>query len=217
MSPADSPTSTRRDVDLIAACRDGHTQAFGELVTRYQDRVFNLAYRLTNNYDDAAEIAQEAFLKAYRALESFRGDCAFYTWVFRITVNTARSRWRFKAVRPSEVSLESVGFGAENDVQEGRQSLKTQLESDGPDPSEEAVRSENKDVVEMAIAQLSDDQRMLIVLRDIEGRDYGEISDILECPRGTVKSRLHRARAALKELLVPVLAESFESAGSQES
>ena len=212
MSLADSPASTRRDADLIAACRDGQTQAFGELVTRYQDRVFNLAYRLTSNHEDAAEIAQEAFLKAYRGLESFRGDCAFYTWVFRITVNTVRSRQRFKAVRPSEVSLDAVSPATESDSGQGRHSLKTQLKADGPDPSEEATRAENKVIVEQAITRLGNDQRMLIILRDIEGRDYGEISEILECPRGTVKSRLHRARAALRELLAPTLAGSFEAA-----
>jgi len=204
VNQADSPSFGRSDADLVAACRSGRTEAFGELVTRHQDRVFNLAYRLTSSADDAAEIAQEAFLKAYRGLDSFRGDCAFYTWMFRIAVNTARSRQRFKAVRPKELSLDA-NPGRDADGSGGK-SLLTDLPAAGTDPVEEASRAEHRQLVEQALARLNEEQRMLIVLRDIEGRNYGELADLLDCPRGTVKSRLHRARMALKDLLAPALA-----------
>lgn len=206
MSQADSAAPDRSDSELVAASRAGRTEAFGELVTRYQDRVFNLAYRLTNSHEDAAETAQEAFLKAWRALDTFRGDCAFYTWGFRITVNTVRSRRRFQAVRPTEHSLDANPGHDDN----GRgHSLASGLKARVPDPAEEAGRAEHRQLVEQALARLNEEQRMLIVLRDIEGRNYAEIADLLDCPRGTVKSRLHRARMVLKDLLAPVLAGTF--------
>ena len=211
MSEARPSPDQRSDADLIAASQSGETTAFDELVTRYQDRVYNLAYRLIGNHDDAAELAQESFLKAYRSLSTFRGDCAFYTWMFRITVNTVRSRQRFRAVRPSEIAL-SPGTG-ENDNNPRPSRMADRFEADGPDPVEEASRAETQRLVEQAISRLNVEQRMLITLRDIEGRDYAEIGDVLDCPRGTVKSRLHRARMALKALLAPVLADQFGAMG----
>ena len=199
----------RADADLIAASRSGCRESFGTLVERYQDRVFNLSYRLTGNYEDAADAAQETFLKAFRNLDSFRADSAFYTWVYRIAVNTIRSRQRYRAVRPVERSIEA----ARGDEEDSRHSLKAEMPSRGPDPVEEASVNENRQLVEQAIARLDEDQRLLIVLRDIEGHNYAEIADLLDCPSGTIKSRLHRARLALKELLAPVLAESFGANG----
>lgn len=190
------------DAQLLAACRNGRTDAFGELVCRYQNRIYNLAYRFTGHAHEAEEVAQEAFFKAYRALESFRGESAFYTWLFRIVVNEARSRQRFRAVRPTEVSLS----GAHPDSAERAPAEPTgQLHARGEDPAEEAGRAERKRLVERALARLDPEPRMMIVLRDIEGRNYEEIAGLLGCPKGTVKSRLHRARQALKELLAPAL------------
>lgn len=193
----------RSDAELLQASRAGDSDAFGELVTRHQDRVYRLAFRLSGNPEDALEIAQESFLKAYRALGSFRGESAFYTWVYRIAINEFRSRRRFQSVRPAEMSLETASRTGDG---ENRPGLKEQLPSDCPGPVEEAVRVERKALVERALAQLDSEQRAIIVLRDIDGRDYEEIADILDCPRGTVKSRLHRARMALKELLSGTLA-----------
>ncbi len=205
MSSADVSPRAPGDEALIASNRRGGKEAFGELVALHEDRVYGLAYRLTGNRDDAAEVAQEAFLKAWRAFGSFRGDSSFYTWLFRITVNTARSRQRFRAVRPNEISLDAVPVDNEDD----RQSLSRRLAADGEDPVDAVARDEHRKLVEQAIGRLNRDQRMLIVLRDIEGRNYKEISDLLDCPRGTVKSRLHRARMALRDLLAPMFGGSL--------
>ena len=208
---SDSRASGGSDAELITACRDGCREAFGKLVERYQDRVFNLAYRLIGNYDDAAEAGQETFLKAYRALDSFRGDCAFYTWIFRIAVNTVRSRQRFQAVRPAARSLEANPGNDGDMTGNPRRYLKAELPAKGTDPVEAASRAERRRLVEQALARLEAGNRMLIVLRDIEGRNYTEIAELLDCPRGTVKSRLHRARLALRDLLAPVFADAFDT------
>ena len=195
------------DGELIAACRTGRREAFGELISRYQDRVYNLAFRLTGNSEDASDAAQEAFLKAYRALDGFRGESGFYTWVFRITVNVVRNQRRFRAVRPQAASL-----NMSDDPDERGGSLAAGLAARDADPVDEVSRVEQKEIVERALAQMEDEQRMMIVLRDIEGRGYGEIADLLSCPRGTVKSRIHRARMALREILAPVLADAYGAA-----
>lgn len=184
------------DRSLADACCKGRREAFGELVTRHQDRAFNLAYRLTGSRDEAADAVQEAFLKAYRAMRSFRGESSFYTWLFRILVNEVRSRRRRRSARPAAFSLDADPGGE-------RPGSPADPPAAGPDPSEEAGRAERSGLVRQALQSLEDDQRAIIVLRDIEGRDYAEIADALGCPRGTVKSRLHRARMALKDILAP--------------
>jgi RNA polymerase sigma-70 factor (ECF subfamily) len=209
---AESPFRGRNDAELVAACCAGHKAAFGELVARHQDRIFNLAFRLTGNRDDAAEVAQEAFLKAYGALKSFRRESAFGTWVFRIAVNTARSRRRFRAVRPAELSLQTVKD--RNDGTKGTRAPIEDIAARDPGPDEEASRAERRRIVGQAVARMDEEQRIMIVLRDIEGRDYGEIADLLDCPRGTVKSRLHRARMALKDILSGMLGDEFVASGS---
>ena len=205
MSVSASATDKVRDSRLVAACRDGRKAAFGELVELYQDRAFNLAYRLTGSRDDAAEAVQEAFLKAYRGLNGFRGDSSFYTWFFRIMVNVVRSGQRFRAVRPQEHSLDAAPRRDGSDTPRGPRIA--DIPARDPDPSEEAARMERKKLVEEALAELDADQRTIIVLRDIEGRGYADIAWLLGCPRGTVKSRLHRARMALKAALSPALDE----------
>ena len=210
MSANPSATEKERDQMLVEACRAGRKDAFGELVERHQDRAFSLAYRLTGNRDDAAEAVQEAFLKAFCKLDSFRSDAAFYTWFFRIVVNEVRSRQRFRAVRPTEYSLNGAPTG--DSSEHSRAPAVSRVAGREPDPSDEAGRIERKALVEQTLASMDPEQRMIIVLRDIEGRDYAEIAALLECPRGTVKSRLHRARMALKSLLAPTLALDEEAA-----
>ena len=181
----------RTDAELATASGRGEAAAFGELVLRHQDRAFNLAFRLTGSREDAADAVQEAFLKAYRGIRSFRRQSSFYTWLFRIVVNEVRSRRRSGAARCPSFSLDAAdGPG---------------LRADGPDPSEQASLAERRQIVEEALQSLEFDQRAIIVLRDIEGRDYAEIAEVLGCPQGTVKSKLHRARMALKDVLAPKL------------
>jgi RNA polymerase sigma-70 factor (ECF subfamily) len=187
------------DAELAAASGNGDPAAFGELVLRHQDRAYNLAFRLTGSPEDAADTVQEAFLKAYRGIRSFRRQSSFYTWLFRIVVNEVRSRRRRKGYsRRAEFSLDAANDG---DPARGPAAAR----SDGPDPSEEASLAERRQIVEAALQALEFEQRAIIALRDIEGRDYAEIAEVLGCPAGTVKSRLHRARMALKEALAPKL------------
>lgn len=197
------------DAELVAAAQTGDADAFGQLVTRHQDRAYNLAWRLIGNREDAAEAVQEAFMNAWRGMRRFRGGSGFYTWLYRIVVNVVRSRQRFEAVRPNEYSFDRpTAREPENDPQNPLQ----RFAADCPDPAESASRSERCRILQEAIANLDERHRTLIVLRDIQGHDYGEIAEILNCPRGTVKSRLHRARLALKESLAPVLAQDEEAA-----
>jgi len=194
--PGGAPSAEWSDRDLAAACCKGDREAFGALVARHQHRAFNLAYRLTGSRDDAADTVQEAFLKAYRAMPTFRRESSFYTWLFRIVVNEVRTWRRYQAARPAPFSLDE-------------QRLQTDAarvhRSGAPDPSDEASLAERKRIVEQALQSLEFDERAIIVLRDIEGRDYAEIADALGCAKGTVKSRLHRARMALKQILLPRL------------
>ena len=187
------------DAELAAASGKGDPAAFGELVLRHQDRAFNLAFRLTGSHEDAADAVQEAFLKAYRGIQSFRRQSSFYTWLFRIVVNEVRSRRRRKG--PAGRGDFSLDAGSDCDPAKGPAAV----QSDGPDPSEEASQAERRQIVHEALQALEFDQRAIIALRDIEGRDYAEIAEVLGCPAGTVKSRLHRARMTLKDALAPKL------------
>jgi RNA polymerase sigma-70 factor (ECF subfamily) len=200
--PNDVSALRRTDAELATASGRGDSTAFGELVLRHQDRAFNLAFRLTGSHEDAADAVQEAFLKAYRGVQSFRQQSSFYTWLFRIVVNEVRSRRRSGASRHPGFSLDAAnGRSAAGDPADPPAGV----QSNEPDPSEQASLKERRRIVEEALQALEFDQRAIIALRDIEGRDYAEIAEVLGCPQGTVKSRLHRARLALKDALAPKL------------
>jgi RNA polymerase sigma-70 factor (ECF subfamily) len=141
-------------------------------------------------------VAQDAFLKAYRNIAEFHGESSFYTWIYRITVNVVLSRRRYQAVRPKAVEPLAGHDGSRALDPPGAAHV---------EPVEMAHRRDLQRLVEQAILRLDDESRALIVLRDIEGRNYEEIAEILDCPRGTVKSRLHRARCALRDLLKAAL------------
>lgn len=181
-----------QDDELVELCRSGQTHAFQALVQRYQDRLYNLAFRMLNHEEDSRDAVQEAFLKAYQNLEKFCGDSSFYTWLFRIAMNESlnyrRSRQRLRLVQASD---ETVDLAA-------TQNQAARL-TDSPQRALEALETEQ--LVAAAIAELDADYRAAIVLRDIEGLDYTEISIVLDIPPGTVKSRIHRARLMLKDKL----------------
>jgi len=187
------------DIQLVERCRAGDMEAYSALVRRHQDRVLNVIYRFVSDYEDARDIAQEVFIKAYRGLSSFEGKAQFGTWVYRIAVNAAISHARKKSRRKPALSL-----SAEDD--EGHNP------GDPPDTSEEPSRvldaKERRALIERAIDSLDPDHRAVVVLKDIEGYDYEEIADMIGCPKGTVKSRLHRARMELREKLKPLLSEA---------
>ncbi|HZT78952.1 MAG TPA: sigma-70 family RNA polymerase sigma factor [Gemmataceae bacterium] len=175
---------------LIAECLDGDTAAFGELVRRYQDRLYNTVYRLVDNPEDAHDVVQEAFLNAYQSLDSFKGDSRFFTWLYRIAVNTAISQKR------KHRAVVSIDQG-----RSGEMSLEPPDESEYSRPGEAMERAEEERRIQAALNRLSPEHRAVLVLKDIEGHKYEMIAEILGVPIGTVRSRLHRARAELREIL----------------
>ncbi len=182
---------------LVSRASRGDAQAFAELVRKYEKLVYNLSYQASGNADDAFDISQEVFIKLYRSLDKFRGDCRFFTWLYRITMNTVkdyiRSQKRKKTVSLSEYDEEEDSPSATRDIPD---------ETTEADPEEMTEIKEKRRLVRQAIAQLSEDHRTILTLRDMEGYSYEEIAEMLELEIGTVKSRLNRARQAVKEYLL---------------
>jgi RNA polymerase sigma-70 factor (ECF subfamily) len=184
------------DQQLIERVKRGEKSAFDLLVLKYQQRIINLVSRFVRNPTDALDVTQEAFLKAYRALPNFRGESAFYTWMYRIAVNTAKNHLAVQSRRP---------FEAEQDISEIEQ-----IEGDNAlkvyaTPENMLLRDELQATVINAIDNLPDDLQMAITLREVEGLSYDEIAIVMECPIGTVRSRIFRAREAINNQLKPLL------------
>jgi len=169
--------------------RRGTPGAFEEVVTSYQDRIYNTCWRMTGSIADAEDLTQEVFLRALRAAETFRAGSSVYTWLFRIAVNLAISHRRKRRLR-AVASLEGLN--------EGGASGRDLVDAAAVDPAETAARHDLGEAVARALGTLDVDERAIVVLRDIEGLSYAELADVLEVPLGTVKSRVHRARAALR-------------------
>lgn len=183
------------DQGLIDACRRGQTEAFGMLVRRYQDRLYPTVLRLTGSSEDAHDLLQETFLRAYQKLGLFQGESGFYTWVYRIAVNLAlSSRRRRKTVRPSVDSSSHDSFDPPDDPSQ-------------TDPSLPLERAERDARIQSALSALAADHRAVVVLKDLDGLRYEEIAEMLGIPVGTVRSRLHRARNELRLLLHGILEE----------
>lgn len=176
------------DQKLVKRVQKGDKGAFDLLVLKYQHRIVNLIMRYVRDPELALDIAQEAFIKAYRALPRFRGDSAFYTWMYRIAVNTAKNYLAAQRRRPANVEL---------DLQDPEQyDLYAKLrETDTPEGI--TLSNELRETVERAIAALPEDLRTAIILRELEGMSYEEIAQTMECPVGTVRSRIFRARDAI--------------------
>lgn len=178
------------DRRLIAECLAGHTPAFGALVRRYQDRLYNAVLRVADNPEDAADVVQEAFLNAYQSLNSFKGDAEFFTWLYRIAFNAAISlRRKRKAVVSLDGGSDEKGAAEPEDRSEYVR-VGAALE-----------RSEEDAKLMAALGRLSPEHRVVLVLKDLEGQKYEDIAAVLDVPIGTVRSRLHRARLELRELL----------------
>jgi RNA polymerase sigma-70 factor (ECF subfamily) len=182
------------DQALVFAARKGDRQSFGRLVERYQRKVYALAFGILRQREDAWDVAQEAFVKAYRNLDRFEGTAAFYTWIYRITYNLAIDTLREKTRRDAQALDET-------------KRLEEAMENDRPalreDPGETAERKELAVVIETAMGRLSDKHRAIIVLREIEGLSYEEMAEVLGISKGTVMSRLFHARQNLQALLLP--------------
>jgi RNA polymerase sigma-70 factor, ECF subfamily len=192
--PEDDWLLVRRVVD-----RDD-LHAFDLLVERHQDRVYGMIARLVADAESARDLTQETFLKAYKGLAGFAGGSSFYTWLYRIARNVVTSQLRHEAARPK--------ISASLDAEEGdRAPLRLVAAGPGPDPVQAAVEAERKKLLLQALAMLQPEFREIIVLRDFEDRSYEEIAELLDLPDGTVRSRLHRARAELRDKLKPILVD----------
>ena len=189
------------DAALVDQCRKGDMQAFGVLVAKYQDRLFNMVYRMCGRRADAEELAQEAFLKALENLPRFRGQSRFYTWLFRIAANLTISHRR----RSGRIAFQSLTQSDEFDGTQAEALTAAVARRRTPRPEDAAMSAETSEMVARALAELDDEFRLVVILRDIEDMDYAEIAEVLDVPVGTVKSRLHRARLVLKEKLADLI------------
>lgn len=184
------------DLELVRRVQRGERGAFDLLVLRYQHKVVKLVARLLRDPAEAEDVAQEAFVKAYRAIGSFRGDSAFYTWLYRIAVNTARNTMASRQRRPVDY---------EADLSESQQSAVESRMRDLDTPEAAALTDEIHRTVNRAVEDLPEDLRTAIILREIEGLSYEEIAEAMDCPVGTVRSRIFRAREAIDRNLKPLL------------
>lgn len=184
------------DQQLIRRVQQGDKKAFDLLVLKYQHRIINLVSRFVRDPNDALDVAQEAFLKAYRALPSFRGDSAFYTWMYRIAINTAKNYLVVQSRRPVE---------REQDLAESEQIALESALNDIATPEHMLLTDEIGTTILKAIENLPEDLSTAITLREVEGLSYEEIATVMACPIGTVRSRIFRAREAIDKRLKPLL------------
>jgi RNA polymerase sigma-70 factor (ECF subfamily) len=185
----------RNDAELIDETLNGRPEAFEELVRRYQNRIFNMLLRLCRNPQDAEDLTQEVFIKVYDSLAEFEGKASFYTWLYRIAVNAYCSYCRHVGRRRTikTVPLQAgLLEGERADMLPPSPELK---------PSETVENQETQEIIQAAIDSLDEDDKMVIVLRHVEGLEYHQIAEILDLPIGTVKSRLHRTRIELRRKL----------------
>ncbi|MGH8461006.1 MAG: RNA polymerase sigma factor RpoE [Stenotrophobium sp.] len=183
------------DEQLVVRAQKGDQRAFELLVRKYQYKIVQLVSRLVGDAD-SQDVAQETFIKAYRALNGFMGNSAFYTWLYRIGINTAKNHLVARSRRPSNQDI---------DIQDAEQYGHTEFLSDIDTPEAVLLTEEIKSTVGRAIAELPPDLRQAITLRELEGLSYEEIAEVMSCPIGTVRSRIFRAREAIDVLVQPLL------------
>ena len=186
------PYRTQTDEELVRVAQAGDNRAFDELVRRYQNKVYRLSYKILRHEDDAAEALQDAFLSAYRGLRNFKVESTFSTWLYRIATNASLMKYRKR--RDNHISLEQSQAPSED-------AEPLQLPDWSAQPAEELLTAETREVMEEGIQRLPEELRTVFVLRDIEGLSNAEVAEILELSVAAVKSRLHRARIALRERL----------------
>jgi RNA polymerase sigma-70 factor, ECF subfamily len=189
-------TTEESDAQLVERVQRGDKRAFDLLVVKYQHKVLKLIGRLISNPAEAEDVSQDAFIKAYRALKSFRGDSAFYTWLYRIAINTAKNALVSKGRRPNDYAL---------DLQDPEQYEMQARLQEGDTPEGLLLTEEIRSTVQHAMRDLPEDLRTAITLRELEGLSYEEIAEAMECPVGTVRSRIFRAREAIDKKLQPLL------------
>ncbi|MCX7748555.1 MAG: sigma-70 family RNA polymerase sigma factor [Clostridia bacterium] len=185
--------SVENEKHLLIKAKNGDIEAFEKLIGEYQKKVFNIAFRMVGNHDDASEIAQEVFLKVYKSLKSFKEEASFSTWIYRITTNVCLDELRKKK------NKKVISLDEEIKAQDGE--MKRQVVDDSPTPEMAVEGKIIRKAVSDSIKMLSEEHRIVIVMRDIQGFSYEEIAKVLKCPEGTIKSRINRARQSLREIL----------------
>jgi len=184
------------DQELVARVQRGDKKAFDLLVLKYQQKVTNIVSRYIRDPHESLDVTQEAFIKAYRALPNFRGDSAFYTWLYRIAINTAKNHLVSQGRRPP---------GTDVDAESAEQIDSGERLKDRESPESIALTEEIARTVKLAIDALPDELKTAITLRELEGMSYEEIAEAMDCPIGTVRSRIFRAREAIDSKLAPLL------------
>jgi RNA polymerase sigma-70 factor, ECF subfamily len=193
---ASNMTTEATDAQLVQRAQRGDRTAFDLLVLKYQHRILKLVSRFVSDPVEAQDVAQDAFIKAYRALGSFRNDSAFYTWMYRIAINTAKNALVARKRRPLDFNL---------DAQDADQFERQPALKEGDTPEGILLTEEIRKTVHEAMQALPDDLRTAITLRELDGLSYEEIAVAMECPVGTVRSRIFRAREAIDKKLAPLL------------
>ena len=191
-----SKYSEQLDEDLVLRVQRGDKSAFDFLVIKYQHRIIQLVNRYVKDPSEAQDVAQEAFIKAYRALGNFRGDSAFYTWLYRIAINTAKNYLVSRSRRNSDYQV---------DIQDAEVFENAPQLQGMETPERHLLNQEIVDTIQEAIDKLPEDMRTAIMLREFEGMSYEEIAEAMDCPVGTVRSRIFRAREAIDNKLNPLL------------
>ena len=184
------------DQQLVERVQKGDKRAFDLLVLKYRHKIFAVISRFIRDHAEVQDVAQDAFIKAYRALPNFRGESAFYTWMYRIAINTAKNYLVARNRRPpaSDVDMDDAEFFAGNDAMHEMNT-----------PERNLLRDELQVVIDQAFRDLPDDLRMAVTLREIDGLSYEEIAEAMECPIGTVRSRIFRAREAIDKKIQPLI------------
>lgn len=188
------------DLDLVARCKQGDADALEPLVEKYQRKMVNIAYRITGSYEDACEVAQDAFVSAYKNLKNFRGDSQFSTWLYSITVNLAKNR-----AQKTRTEAGRQAFSLNDTLKTDTGEISDDLPSVDPSALDRLEQKDIQHAVQECINGLEHDFRTVVVLREIQGFAYSEIGDILKIAEGTVKSRLFRARDLLRDCLRKIM------------
>ena len=184
------------DKEIIERVKNGDKKSYDLLVVKYQQRVINLISRFVKNHSDALDVSQETFIKAYRALPNFRGESAFYTWLYRIAVNTAKNHLTVQSRKITKSDYDVTDI----EQIEGNMSL-----TEHTTPENLLVKDELQEIVLKTIENIPEDLKTAIMLREIEGLSYEEIANVMECPVGTVRSRIFRAREMIDNKIKPLL------------
>jgi len=196
--PESGPSAAQLvEIDLIRRARTGDLEAYDDLVKRYQERIYATIYHMTSNHEDASDLAQESFIKAYQALKSFKGGSSFYTWLYRIAVNKTINFLKQRKNR-NHMSLNDLDFNAEHDPD------LVALISENT-PRRAAGLSELQEKLNAALLKLSEHHRLVVILHDVQGQSHEEIAQVMNCNIGTVRSRLFYARQQLQSLLTDYL------------